>query len=89
VGIFLSFACRPYYESTSTSVFDDKEKDPDYNQPSEGDLDTDGVAPPGGNRYSDPRHNARRQQHQIYNCNLDISPTQAIIKRICQNWLVH
>jgi hypothetical protein len=48
---------------TSTSVFDDEEKDPDYNQPSEVDEDTDGVAPLGGNRYSAQRHNARRQQH--------------------------
>jgi hypothetical protein len=47
--------------STSTSVFDDEEKDPDYNP--DGDEDTDGVAPLGGNRYSAPRHNARRQQH--------------------------
>jgi hypothetical protein len=47
--------------STSTSVFDDEEKDPDYNP--EGDEDTDGVPPLGGNRYSAPRHNARRQQH--------------------------
>ena len=49
--------------STSTSVFDDEEKDPNYNLPSDGDEDTDGVAPLGGNRYSAPRHNARRQQH--------------------------
>jgi hypothetical protein len=47
--------------STLTSVFDDEEKDPDYNP--EGDEDTDRVAPLGGNRYSAPRHNARRQQH--------------------------
>jgi hypothetical protein len=47
--------------STSTSVFDDEEKDPNYNP--EGDEDTDGVAPLGGSRYSAPRHNARRQQH--------------------------
>jgi hypothetical protein len=47
---------------TSTSVFDDKEKDPN-NQPSDADEDTDGVAPLGGNRYSAPRHTARRQQH--------------------------
>jgi hypothetical protein len=26
---------------------------------------------------------------QIYNCNLEISPTQAIIKRNGQNWLMH
>jgi hypothetical protein len=49
--------------STSTSVFDDEEKDPNYNPPSDGDKDTDGVAPLRGNRYSAPRHNARRQQH--------------------------
>jgi hypothetical protein len=49
--------------STSTSVFDDEEKDPNYNLPSDADEDTDGVAPLGGNRYSAPRHNARRQQH--------------------------
>jgi hypothetical protein len=48
--------------SASTSVFDDGEKDPNY-QPSDADEDTDGVAPLGGNRYSAPRHNARRQQH--------------------------
>jgi hypothetical protein len=48
--------------STSTSVFDNDEKDPNY-QPSDADDDTDGVAPLGGNRYSAPRHNARRQQH--------------------------
>jgi hypothetical protein len=49
--------------SASTLVFDDKEKDPNYNLPSDADEDTDGVAPLGGNRYSAPRHNARRQQH--------------------------
>jgi hypothetical protein len=48
--------------STSTSVLDDEEKDPNY-EPSDADKDTDGVAPLGGNRYSAPRHNARRQQH--------------------------
>jgi hypothetical protein len=26
---------------------------------------------------------------QIYNCNLDISPTQGIIKRNCQNCSMH
>jgi hypothetical protein len=26
---------------------------------------------------------------QIYNCNLEISPTQAIIKRNWLNWLMH
>jgi hypothetical protein len=40
VGIFISFASRPYYD-------------------------------------------------QIYNCNLEISPIPAIIKRIGQNWLMH
>jgi hypothetical protein len=49
--------------SASTSVFDDKEKDPYHNLPSDTDEDTDGVAPLGGNRYSAPKHNARRQQH--------------------------
>jgi hypothetical protein len=49
--------------SASTSVFDDEEKDPYYNIPSDADEDTDGVASLGGNRYSAPRHNARRQQH--------------------------
>jgi hypothetical protein len=49
--------------SASTSVVDDKEKDPNYNLPSDADEDTDGVAPLGENRYSAPRHNARRQQH--------------------------
>jgi hypothetical protein len=49
--------------SASTSVFDDEEKDPNYNVPLDADEDTDGVAPLGGNRYSAPRHNARRQQH--------------------------
>jgi hypothetical protein len=48
--------------SISTLVFDDEEKDPNY-QPSDADEDTDGVAPLGGKRYSAPRHNARRQQH--------------------------
>jgi hypothetical protein len=48
--------------SASTLVFDDEEKDPNY-QPSDADEDTDEVAPLGGNRYSAPRHNARRQQH--------------------------
>jgi hypothetical protein len=48
--------------SASTSVFDDEDKDPNY-QPADADKDTDGVAPLGGNRYSAPRHNARRQQH--------------------------
>jgi hypothetical protein len=47
---------------TSTSVFDDKEKDPNY-QPSDADEGTDGVAPLGGNMYSAPRHNSRRHQH--------------------------
>jgi hypothetical protein len=53
---------RPSTSTSSTSVFDDKEKDPNY-QPSDADEDTDGVAPLEGNRYSAPRHNARRQQH--------------------------
>jgi hypothetical protein len=48
--------------SASTSVFEDEEKDPNY-QPSDADEDTDGVASLWGNRYSAPRHNARRQQH--------------------------
>jgi hypothetical protein len=26
---------------------------------------------------------------QIYNCNLEISPTQAINTRNCQNWSMH
>jgi hypothetical protein len=47
--------------STSGSIFDDEEKDPNYVP--DGDGDADGVAPLGGNRYSAPRHNARRQQH--------------------------
>jgi hypothetical protein len=56
--------------SASTSVFDDKEKDPNY-QPSDADEDTDGVAPLGENRYSAPRHNARRQQHNREKCTHD------------------
>jgi hypothetical protein len=31
----------------------------------------------------------RPYDDQIYNGNLDISPTQAIIKRNCQNWSKH
>jgi hypothetical protein len=53
---------RPSTSTSSTSVFDDEEKNPNY-QPSDADEDTDGVAPLGGNRYSAPRHNARSQQH--------------------------
>jgi hypothetical protein len=47
--------------STSTLVFEDEEKDPNY-QPSDADKDIDGVTPLGGNRYSSPRHNAKRQK---------------------------
>jgi hypothetical protein len=41
--------------STSGSIFDNEDEDPNYVP--------DGVAPLGGNRHSAPRNNTRRQQH--------------------------